>query len=106
MTTPLLIEVGDADGTVFYHQGIELYNIARRAKKNVVLIVYGGEDHGLRKKADQVDYQRRIFNWFDTYLKGDAAPTWISGGETYLEHQRELKKLKTPVATKALDSSN
>ncbi|HEY3744009.1 MAG TPA: prolyl oligopeptidase family serine peptidase, partial [Bryobacteraceae bacterium] len=31
MTTPLLIEVGDADGTVFYHQGVELYNIARRA---------------------------------------------------------------------------
>jgi dipeptidyl aminopeptidase/acylaminoacyl peptidase len=96
MTTPLMIEVGDADGTVFYHQGIELYNIARRAKKNVVLIVYGGEDHGLRKKADQVDYQRRIFNWFDTYLKGEPAPAWISGGETYLDHQRELKKTKTP----------
>ncbi len=25
MTTPLMIEVGDADGTVFYHQGVELY---------------------------------------------------------------------------------
>lgn len=96
MTTPLLIEVGDADGTVFYHQGIELYNIARRARKNVVLLVYGGEDHGLRKNADQVDYQRRIFNWFDTYLKGDAAPAWITGGESYLDHQRELKKVKTP----------
>jgi dipeptidyl aminopeptidase/acylaminoacyl peptidase len=96
MTTPLMIEVGDADGTVFYHQGIELYNIARRARKNVVLLVYGGEDHGLRKKADQVDYQRRIFSWFDTYLKGEPAPSWISGGEAYLDHQRELKKSKTP----------
>jgi dipeptidyl aminopeptidase/acylaminoacyl peptidase len=75
MTTPLMIEVGDADGTVFYHQGVELYNIARRAKKNVVLLVYQGEDHGLRKKADQVDYQRRIFAWFGHYLK-DA--TWIT----------------------------
>jgi len=37
MKTPLLIEVGDGDGTVFWHQGIELYNIARRAKKDVVL---------------------------------------------------------------------
>jgi dipeptidyl aminopeptidase/acylaminoacyl peptidase len=92
MTTPLMIEVGDADGTVFYHQGIELYNIARRARKNVVLLVYGGEDHGLRKKADQVDYQRRIFAWFDTYLKGEPAPAWISEGQTYLEHQRDLKK--------------
>jgi dipeptidyl aminopeptidase/acylaminoacyl peptidase len=95
MTTPLMIEVGDADGTVFYHQGIELYNIARRARKNVVLLVYGGEDHGLSKKADQVDYQHRIFAWFGYYLKGDPAPTWITEGESYLDHQRELKKTKS-----------
>jgi dipeptidyl aminopeptidase/acylaminoacyl peptidase len=95
MTTPLLIEVGDADGTVFYHQGIELYNIARRARKNVVLIVYGGEDHGLRKKADQVDYQRRIFAWFGYYLKGESAAPWITEGQTYLDHQRELKGTKS-----------
>jgi dipeptidyl aminopeptidase/acylaminoacyl peptidase len=95
MTVPLLIEVGDADGTVFYHQGVELYNIARRAKKNVVLLVYGGEDHGLRKKADQVDYQTRIFEWFGHYLKGEPAASWITNGEGYLDHQRELKKVKT-----------
>jgi dipeptidyl aminopeptidase/acylaminoacyl peptidase len=95
MTTPLMIEVGDADGTVFYHQGIELFNIARRAKKNVVLLVYQGEDHGLRKKADQVDYQRRIFAWFGHYLKDEPAPTWITEGESYLDHQRELRKTKT-----------
>ncbi len=95
MTTPLMIEVGDADGTVFYHQGIELYNIARRARKNVVLLVYGGEDHGLRKKADQVDYQRRIFAWFGHYLKGETGPEWITEGQSYLDHQRELKKTKS-----------
>ncbi len=94
MTTPLMIEVGDADGTVFYHQGIELYNIARRAGKNVVLLVYGGEDHGLRKRADQVDYSRRIFAWFGHYLKGEAAEKWITEGQSYLEHQREMKAEK------------
>src|SRR5215471_7126233 len=94
MTTPLLIEVGDSDGTVFFHQGVELYNIARRAKKDVVLLVYAGEDHGLRKKANQIDYQRRIFQWFGHYLKDEPAPDWISTGETYLAHERELKKLK------------
>jgi dipeptidyl aminopeptidase/acylaminoacyl peptidase len=92
MTTPLLIEVGDADGTVFFHQGLELYNIARRAKKEVVLIEYAGEDHALRKKADQIDYQRRIFAWFGHYLKGEPAADWISNGESYLEHQKALKK--------------
>jgi dienelactone hydrolase len=94
MTTPLLIEVGDSDGTVFFHQGIELYNIARRAKKNVVLIEYAGEDHGLRKKANQIDYQRRIFAWFGHYLKDETAAAWISNGESFLDHERELKKLK------------
>ena len=52
MTVPLLLEVGDADGTVFWHQSVELYNIARRAKKNVVMLVYNGEDHGLRAEEE------------------------------------------------------
>ncbi len=94
MTTPLLIEVGDSDGTVFFHQGVELYNIARRAGKDVVLLQYAGEDHGLRKKANQIDYQKRIFEWFGHYLKGEPAEPWISRGESYLERERELKKSK------------
>jgi dipeptidyl aminopeptidase/acylaminoacyl peptidase len=94
MTTPLLIEVGDSDGTVFFHQGLELYNVARRAKKNVVLLEYAGEDHGLRKKADQIDYQHRIFAWFGHYLKDEPPATWITDGESYLDRQRELKKAK------------
>ncbi len=92
MNTPLMIEVGDSDGTVFFHQGVELYNIARRAKKNVVLLLYGGEDHGLRKKSDQIDYERRIFTWFGHYLKDEAAPAWIIDGESYLDQQRDLKR--------------
>src|SRR5262249_37458139 len=98
MTTPLLIEVGDNDGTVFYHQGAELYNIARRAKKDVVLIEYAGEDHGLRKKANQIDYQHRIYAWFGHYLKDEPAAPWITKGETFLEHERALKNLKAAPA--------
>ena len=52
MTTPLLLMTGDSDGTVFWHQSVELYNIARRAKKNVVMLVYNGEDHGLRAEEE------------------------------------------------------
>jgi dienelactone hydrolase len=92
MTTPLLIEVGDSDGTVFWHQGIELYNAARRAKKDVVLLVYGGEDHGLRQKANQLDYHRRILEWFGHYLKGDPAPPWIVSGVTFLDKDKLVKK--------------
>jgi dipeptidyl aminopeptidase/acylaminoacyl peptidase len=92
MTTPLLIEVGDADGTVFWHQGVELYNAARRAKKDVVLLVYGGEDHGLRQKANQVDYHQRIMQWFGHYLKGEPAQPWITSGVSFLDKDKALKK--------------
>jgi dienelactone hydrolase len=92
MKTPLLLEVGDSDGTVHWHQGVELYNIARRAKKNVVMLAYGGEDHGLRRRANQIDYQRRILQWFGHYLKGDPAASWITEGLRYIDRDKELKK--------------
>jgi dipeptidyl aminopeptidase/acylaminoacyl peptidase len=96
MKTPLLIEVGDNDGTVHWHQGVALYNIARRAGKNVVLLQYGGEDHGLRKKANQIDYHHRIFEWFDHYLAGRPAAPWITNGERFLDRERDLRQRKTP----------
>lgn len=95
MTTPLLIEVGDSDGTVFWHQGVELYNAARRAKKDVVLLVYGGEDHGLRQKANQLDYHHRILDWFGHYLKGEPAPPWIATGVTFLDKEKAAPTKKS-----------
>ena len=78
MKTPLMLDVGDNDGTVHWHQAVELYNIARRAKKQVVMLAYGGEDHGLRRKANQIDYQQRILQWFGHYLKNEPAAPWIT----------------------------
>lgn len=91
LRTPILMEVGDADGTVDWHQGIEFYNFARRAgRKDFVLLVYPGEDHGLRKKENQIDYHRRIQEWFGHYLKGEPAPRWMSEGMTWLERKTRL----------------
>ena len=85
MTTPMLLMTGDNDGTVYWHQSVEFYNIARRAKKNVVMLVYNGEDHGLRVKKNQIDYHRRIRQWFDHHLKGMPAEKWITAGVTAIE---------------------
>ncbi len=104
MKTPLLVMFGDNDGTVHWHQGVELYNIARRAGKQVVMIVYNGEDHGLRKKPNQTDYQRRIFEWFDHYLAGQPAQKWITEGTSHLDREREIKRLKMQKATKETTS--
>jgi dipeptidyl aminopeptidase/acylaminoacyl peptidase len=92
MKTPLLVAFGENDGTVHWHQGVELYNIARRAEKPVVLLAYAGEDHSLRKRANQQDYHRRIIEWFGHYLKGEPAAPWIRDGVSALEREKELKK--------------
>jgi dipeptidyl aminopeptidase/acylaminoacyl peptidase len=92
MTVPLLLEAGDDDGTVAWYQSIELYNIARRAGRNVVMLTYPGEGHGLSRKENQQDYQRRILAWFGHYLKGDPAESWITEGKSFLDRERELKR--------------
>ncbi len=94
MTTPLLLEHGDSDGIIAWYQSIMLYNIARRAKKNVVMLGYIGADHGLRKKENQRDYQSRILAWFGHYLKGEPAEDWIIEGKSFLEREAEIKRLK------------
>jgi dipeptidyl aminopeptidase/acylaminoacyl peptidase len=92
MTVPLLLEVGDQDGTVAWHQGIELYNVARRANKNVVMLAYMGEDHGLRQAKNQTDYQHRILAWFGHFLKGEPAEPWITNGQSFLDREAEIKR--------------
>jgi dipeptidyl aminopeptidase/acylaminoacyl peptidase len=96
MKTPLLVMFGDNDGTVHWHQGVAMYNVARRAGRNLVLLQYGSEDHGLRKRQNQIDYHHRIFEWFDHYLKDAPAPSWITDGERYLDRERDLQERKLP----------
>lgn len=91
LETPLLMMFGDADGTVDWHQGIEFYNFARRAgKENFVMLVYPGEDHGLRKKENQIDYHRRILQWFGHWLKGEPPAEWVVRGVTWLDRKTIL----------------
>jgi dipeptidyl aminopeptidase/acylaminoacyl peptidase len=95
----MLLEVGSDDGTVDPRQGSLFYNYARRAGKQVVLLTYPGEGHGLGKKENQIDYERRILQWFAYYLKGEPAAPWILNGETALERKAILdaNKDSTPV---------
>ena len=80
----------DADGVVDFRQGMEFYNYARRAGKEVVLLVYPGADHGLREETQQVDYHRRILEWFGHYLKGEPAAKWITDGESWVEREKRI----------------
>ncbi|MCP4726994.1 MAG: S9 family peptidase, partial [bacterium] len=62
-TTPLLVAFGNNDGAVDFNQGVELYNTMRRMEKTYVMLVYEGENHGLAKKENQIDYATRTNEW-------------------------------------------
>jgi len=82
--TPFLILHGTADGAVDWHQGLEYYNAARRNGKEVILLSYPDEPHHLGKKENQKDFQVRMKQFFDHYLKGTPAPKWMTDGVPYI----------------------
>lgn len=93
LNTPILMAFGDKDGTVDWDQGTEFYNFVRRAQKRMVLLVYEGEGHGFKKKPNQIDYHRRILEWFGHYLKGEPAPKWISEGVPFADQEDERRRV-------------
>ncbi len=94
MNTPLLMMFGTNDGAVEYNQGVEFYNAARRLGKQMVMLSYDGENHGLAREPNQLDYHNRILQWFAHYLKGEPAPDWITKGVPYLEQKDGPKARK------------
>ncbi len=83
--TPFMILHGTDDGAVDWMQGLEFYNAARRMDKEVVLLSYPDEGHHLGREANQKDFQVRMKQWFDHYVKGEPAPEWMKEGIPYLE---------------------
>jgi dipeptidyl aminopeptidase/acylaminoacyl peptidase len=85
MDTPLLILHGTDDGSVEWLQAIEFYNALRFLGKNVILASYPGQDHHLDKLENQIDFQTRMEQFYDHYLKGKPAPEWMTKGVPYLK---------------------
>jgi len=78
--TPFMILHGTADGAVDWVQGLEFFNAARRNGKQVILLSYPDEPHHLAKKENQKDFQIRMKQYFDHYLKGAPMPKWMDEG--------------------------
>ncbi len=91
VTTPLIILADDKDGAVDFNQGITWFNDLRGAGKDVMLLTYVGENHGLAKPVNQRDYAVRMQQFFDHYLKGAAAPDWMVNGIPRLKMDAALK---------------
>jgi dipeptidyl aminopeptidase/acylaminoacyl peptidase len=70
-TTPILIMHGDSDPRVHPSQSMELYRNIKTRKPAVPLrlVFYPGEGHGNNRAASRYDYNLRMMDWFETYLK-------------------------------------
>ena len=88
ITTPFLILHGTADGAVDWNQGLQYYQTARRLGKEVILLSYPDEPHHLGVEANQKDFQIRMKQYFDHFLKDADAPLWMTKGVKHLDKKR------------------
>ncbi len=83
--TPVLIMQNDKDDAVPWYQGIEFYMALRRLHKPVWMLVYNDEVHNLQKRQNREDYDIRLMQFFDYYLKGAPEPEWMKKGIPAIE---------------------
>lgn len=88
--TPILIMHNDADGHVPWYQGIEYFVAMKRLGKPCWLLNYTGEPHWPMHMANRIDFQRRMFQFFNHYLKNQKMPKWMSEGVPAVEQPFEL----------------
>ena len=73
--TPLLILDGKDDPRVHPSQSLVLYRYLKaRNQAPVRLVYYPGEKHGNQRAASRYDYNLRMMQWFEHYLKGPGGP--------------------------------
>ena len=88
ISTPFMILQGTDDGAVDWHQGLEFYNAAKRHGKEVIFLSYNGEGHHLARKENQLDFQIRMKQFFDHYLKGTPMPGWMENGVPWVDRMK------------------
>jgi dipeptidyl aminopeptidase/acylaminoacyl peptidase len=96
--TPLLMLHNDNDDAVPWYQGIEYYLALRRLGKEVYMCTYNGEPHGIRRRANQKDFTRRMQEFFDYHLKGAPMPEWMAKGVPFVDKDKEKEKYRAVTA--------
>ncbi len=79
---PLLVLQGENDIRVPKEEAEQVVAILKKEGRTVDAHYYPAEGHGFSKRENQIDSIRRTVQWFDKYLKGDAAsPTGVPAGQ-------------------------
>lgn len=85
INTPILILHNDQDSAVPWYQGIEWFTALRRLGKPAWMLNYRGEPHWPVKAPNRADFQTRMSQFFDYYLKSEPMPKWMQEGVSPLE---------------------
>ncbi len=85
ITTPVLILHNDKDGAVPWYQGIEFFVALRRLNKPAWMLNYNDEPHWPVKLQNRIDFQTRLSQFFDHFLKDAPMPLWMDRGVPAIE---------------------
>ena len=88
--TPILIMHNDQDGHVPWYQGIEYFVALKRLGKPAWMLNYTGEPHWPTKNPNKLDFQIRMKQFFDHFLKGEPMPKWMKEGVPAVKQPYEL----------------
>jgi dipeptidyl aminopeptidase/acylaminoacyl peptidase len=74
VSTPVLILHGEKDLTILFGEGEMMFYALRQLGKTAEFVSYANGDHSLSRhsRADALDVNRRIIEWFDRYLKPES----------------------------------
>ena len=75
VTTPTLIQHGEADDRVPISQGYELYNALKRQGVTTKFTVYPRQPHGFTEPKMTLDAARANLEWFDRFVLGRPTST-------------------------------
>jgi dipeptidyl aminopeptidase/acylaminoacyl peptidase len=75
VNTPVLILHGEKDLTILFGEGEMMFYALRQLGKTAEFVAYANGDHSLSRhsRADALDVNRRILEWFEKYLKTGGA---------------------------------
>lgn len=90
VTTPILIMHNDNDGHVPWYQGIEYFVSLKRLQKPVWMLNYPGEIHWPMRLANRIDFQKRMFQFFQHYLNNKQMPEWMQKGIPAVDQEFNL----------------
>ena len=77
VTTPLLLMHNTPDARVPVEQSMQFFLMLASLQKPVWWLNYRDEGHAIGKKENQLDYNIKVFEFLDFYLKNKEEPKWM-----------------------------